>query len=514
MLNSIFRSPAARWPSAKAFAASRVTFGVALLADGFLGVARVVLVSVAFVAVGSGCGRPTLQPWHTERLTAEFTASRAGEIQTFSDYQRLEDDLFQQLDEQVYAHVGTGPEYELARYSSGSAADPHLRSPNWNRSFELGADNPIGGVLLLHGMSDSPYSMRRLGTALNEHGYQVVGMRMPGHGTSPSGLKFVQWEDMAAAVRLGAAHLAGAVGGRPIHVVGYSMGGALALNFALDALEGDASPVPASLVLISPAIGIHPSAALAGFKAGLSALPGLGGLAWLQIVPEFDPYKYNSFATNAGALVHRLTRRVSQRIRNRSRSNPGEILPPTLVIKSAVDATVSNDAVVNRMLNLLAPHRHELVVFDVNRSAVKSRLMVSDPGPFTARLMDKSELPFSVTFVTNENRESASVVARHKAPFSSETARIEPLDLDWPRGIISLSHVALPIPPDDPLYGRRPPDNEDVLFLGEMALQGERGLLIFPDDWLLRLPFNPFSTYLETRAIEWMDRTGMDHWRA
>ena len=71
-----------------------------------------------------------------------------------------------------------------------------------------------------------------------------------------------------------------------------------------------------------------------------------------------------------------------------------------------------------------------------------------------------------------------------------------------------MSHVALPIPPDDPLYGRRPPDNEDVLFLGEMALQGERGLLIFPDDWLLRLRFNPFYTYLETRAIEWMDRTG------
>jgi alpha-beta hydrolase superfamily lysophospholipase len=466
------------------------------------------LISAAMIVVGSGCRGPTLQPWHTERLTAEFTASQAGEIRTFGDYQRLEDDLFQQLDEQVYAQVDTGPEYELARYSSGSAADPRLRSPNWNRSFELGVDDPIGGVLLLHGMSDSPYSMRKLGTALNERGYQVVGMRMPGHGTSPSGLKFVQWEDMAAAVRLGAAHLAHAAGGRPIHVVGYSTGGALALNYALDALEGDGSPVPASLVLISPAIGIHPAAALAGFKAGLSALPGLGGLAWLQIVPEFDPYKYNSFATNAGALVHRLTRRVSQRIRNRSRSNPGEILPPTLVIKSTVDATVSNDAVVDRMLDLLAPHRHELVVFDVNRSAVKSRLMVSDPGPFTDRLMAEPGLPFSVTFVTNENPESAAVVARHKPPFSSEAAKVEPLDLDWPRGIISLSHVALPIPPDDPLYGRRPPDNEDVLFLGEMALQGERGLLIFPDDWLLRLRFNPFYTYLETRAIEWMDRTG------
>jgi hypothetical protein len=313
---------------------------------------------------------------------------------------------------------------------------------------------------------------------------------------------------MAAAVRLGASHLADAAGGGPVHLVGYSTGGALALNFALDALEGEASPVPASLVLISPAVGVHPAAALAGFKAGLAVVPGLGGLAWLQIVPEFDPYKYNSFATNAGAQVHRLTRHVSRRIRDRSTSNPDEILPPTLVLKSTVDATVSNDAVVDRMLDLLAPDRHELVLFDINRSAVKSRLMISDPTPFTDRLMAENGLPFSVTFVTNENPASTSVVARHKPPFSTKATEIEPLGLNWPTGIISLSHLALPIAPDDPLYGRRPPDNEDVLFLGEMALQGERGLLVFPDDWLLRLRFNPFYSYVESRAIEWMDRAG------
>jgi alpha-beta hydrolase superfamily lysophospholipase len=476
--------------------------------DVWLGRAVLKLLSVAFIVVAQGCDTPALEPWHTERLTAEFTAGRTDEIRTFEDYTQLEEELFQQLDEKVYANVATGPQFALARYSSGSLADPHRRSPNWNRSFELTADDPVGGVLLLHGMSDSPYTLRTLGTTLNERGYQVVGLRMPGHGTAPSGLKSVRWEDMAAAVRLGAIHLADAVGSGPIHIVGYSTGGALALNFALDALEGEVSPVPASLVLISPAVGVHPAAALAGFKNGLSAVPGLGGLAWLQVAPEFDPYKYNSFATNAGALVHRLTRRVSQRIRDRSRSNPDEVLPPTRVVKSTVDATVSNDAVIDRMLDLLAPHRHELVLFDVNRSAVKSRLMISDPGPFTDWLMGESGLPFSVTLVTNENPESASVVARHKPPFSTEAVKVEPLNLEWPRGIFSLSHLSLPIPPDEPLYGRRPPDNEDVLFLGEMALQGERGLLVFPDDWLLRLRYNPFYVYLEVRAAEWMERAG------
>ena len=71
--------------------------------------------------------------------------------------------------------------------------------------------------------------------------------------------------------------------------------------------------------------------------------------------------------------------------------------------------------------------------------------------------------------------------------------------------MISLSHVALPISPHDPLYGRRPPDNDDVLFLGEMAMQGERGLLKLPADWLLRIRYNPFYQLLENRVLKWFE---------
>jgi hypothetical protein len=145
------------------------------------------------------------------------------------------------------------------------------------------------------------------------------------------------------------------------------------------------------------------------------------------------------------------------------------------------------------------------VLFDINRFAVKSKLLVADPGPLTARLMADAALPFAVTFVTNESPESTAVVARYKPPFTAEATAIEPLNLAWPTGVISLSHVALPIPPDDPLYGQRPPGNKDVLFLGQMALQGERGLLQFPSDWLMRLRHNPFYTFLEKRALEWID---------
>jgi hypothetical protein len=65
--------------------------------------------------------------------------------------------------------------------------------------------------------------------------------------------------------------------------------------------------------------------------------------------------------------------------------------------------------------------------------------------------------------------------------------------------------VALPIPPEDPLYGAEPPENPDALYLGQHAVRGERGLLKIPESWLFRLRHNPFYAYLEARALGWVD---------
>jgi hypothetical protein len=36
-------------------------------------------------------------------------------------------------------------------------------------------------------------------------------------------------------------------------------------------------------------------------------------------------------------------------------------------------------------------------------------------------------------------------------------------------------------------------------------VQGERGLLLFPADWLVRLRHNPFYDYLEARTLAWIE---------
>ena len=479
--------------------------------------ARVMALIIGCAAVGLVVGAAALyvylartemppQLWHTEQLTAEFTAERADDVRSLGDYRRLEDRLFAQLEEKVYAPTGIGPAYALVRYSTGSAADPKRREPDWNRTFELPADGPVGGVLLLHGLTDSPYSLRALGASLNRRGYWVLGLRLPGHGTAPSGLRTVTWEDMAAATRLGMKHLAAKLGEAPVHIVGYSAGAPLALDYALNALEGRDAPAPASLILISPAIAVSRAAALAKWMDRLAILPGLEALAWTQILPEFDPYKYNSFTSNAGYQMHRLTGSVKTRIESRAASDPIRGFPPTLVFLSTVDATVSAAAAVDNLLEHLAPERHELVLFDLNRRNVASTVMISDPGPLTNFLMTNDALPFALTLIANESADSAGVV-RHQKPALSSAVTTEPLELSWPAGVISLSHVALPFPPDDPLYGQGPRSDDGTVFLGQIAVKGERGLLLFPSDWLLRLRHNPFYEVLEGRTLQWIERS-------
>jgi alpha-beta hydrolase superfamily lysophospholipase len=471
-----------------------------ILAVAFLGFI-VGGLSLYILSVRNG---PPLDLWHTVDLTAEFDADRPGEVETFSDYLALEDRLFTELDEKVYANTPTGPHLALARYSRGSQADPRRFETDWNRSFELRAETPRGGVLLLHGMSDSPYSLRALGESLNEHGYWVVGLRLPGHGTAPSGIKNVRWEDMAALVSITMKHLATVAGENSLHLVGYSTGASLALEYSLSATGTPDSPKPESLVLISPAVAISPAAAGASWLRLLSTLPGLEKLAWTQILPEFDPFKYNSFAVNAGDQVHRLTRRVVREIAERSTSGPITPFPRTLVFLSTVDSTVTVDAAVKNLLVHLAADRHELVLFDINRSKVKSTLLVADPGPLTAALMRDDTLSFHLTIVGNEAANSDHVLSRRKSPRSSSVS-IEPLGVDWPAGVISLSHIALPFPMDDPLYGARPDGSNDILHLGNIAFLGERGLLKFPADWLLRLRHNPFYDFQERRTFDWID---------
>ena len=78
------------------------------------------------------------------------------------------------------------------------------------------------------------------------------------------------------------------------------------------------------------------------------------------------------------------------------------------------------------------------------------------------------------------------------------------LGLLYPREVFSLSHLALPFPLTDSLYGMLP-DSTDEDFgvnLGALATRGERGLLIVSLDSLTRMSSNPFFSYMMERIEE------------
>ena len=456
--------------------------------------------------------KPDLRPWHRAELAAEFDADRDRGMD-FESYLALEERLDLQFELQVLGSGDPALEKRWSRYRkldpSEEPAPLRAADPRWNRTFVLEPNDsyaePVGGAVLVHGFSDSPYSVRSLALALQDEGYLVVGLRMPGHGTAPSGMLRLTLEDCAAVVRLAVRHVRRRVPiEQPLVLGGYSTGAGLAVEYALSRMDGEQIPSVDRLILLSPALGVTAIAALAPVQDALSSLPGMEKLAWTEVLPEYDPYKYNSFAVNGGTQVRRLALRIEE-LMSRVQSADGTVagFPPALMFLSAVDATVSVPAVVDGFLPRLAPNGHELVLFDVDRSADVIELMDNPGTELAARLLAAGDQGYALTVVTNAGDATDEVVARHK-PLHSEEAVDEPLGLAWPAGVFSLAHVALPFPPDDPVYGSAPGGDPDARSLGKIEARGERGLLVVPPSSLMRLRYNPFFAYLEQRVRDWV----------
>jgi alpha-beta hydrolase superfamily lysophospholipase len=449
---------------------------------------------------------PDLEAWH-RIVPADATASDL-ETATFADYRVREDAVFREVRDRIErTSAGTAPP-PANRYDRGSRSHPSRMGFDGNRSYEIvPAGEVVGGALLVHGLTDSPYSMRAVGDTLKASGYYGLALRMPGHGTVPAGLTTAAWEDWLAAVRVGVRHVRERIGpDQPLVLVGYSNGGALVLKYALDEIERGAAPRRTRLVLISPMIGVASYAWLARVISALGPIPYFEKARWLDVMPEYNPFKYNSFPANAGLQSWRLSTTVQAQILRLGKAGRLKDLPPVLTFQSLVDATVSTPAVVHALFDQLEGSGSELVLFDINR--VSGMEPFIDPAAATAlsRLTDASPRRYGRALVTNEGKDSLEVVERSIAAGRTEIAT-RPLGLAWPSEMFSLSHVALPFSFDDELYGGKPrPSPLDVVRLGTISPRGERAVLTVPLDTLMRVSSNPFFPYLAARLTHWVER--------
>jgi alpha-beta hydrolase superfamily lysophospholipase len=462
----------------------------------------VILATFLVVRVYDTQRGPPLGPWHTyvpdELSIGEFDQS------DWMDFLKAEAAIFDSVRAKVTQKLAAEERVSANRYFEGSPVYPGHFSQDWNRSYFLEPDGiAAGAAVFLHGLTDSPYSLRHIARRYRDRGYVSIAVRLPGDGTVPAGLTDVEWKRWLAATRLAVREVRRRAGPSvPLHLVGFSNGGALALMYALEAIENKELARPDRLVLISPMIGITAFARFAGLAGWPAIFPAFAKAAWLSILPEFNPFKYNSFPVNGARQSFLLTDALQRRIARYARDGRLRELPPVMTFQSVMDSTVSTSAIISAFYVQLPKNGSELVLFDLNRNTKFGPLVRPHLDTVLSRLVPAAPRNFRTAIVTNAAPESSSVVER-STEAGETTERIKELGLTYPPDAYSLSHVALPFPTSDSLYGSLPDPAENFgVHLGAIAGRGERGTLIVSLDMLFRMSSNPFFPYLMERIEE------------
>lgn len=180
------------------------------------------------------------------------------------------------------------------------------------------------GVLLCHGFTGSPQTMRAWAEYLAEAGLSISLPRLPGHGTTWQQLARTEWEHWYAEV----AHAFDALRGRceEVFVMGLSMGGCLALRLAElndEAVRG--------LVLVNPSLTADTKLVLLApvIKWFLPSVKGVVGDIKKNDVAEVG---YDRMPVRAAASLPGLWR-VTQR-------DLGQVTQPVLAFRSREDHVV------------------------------------------------------------------------------------------------------------------------------------------------------------------------------
>ncbi|WP_417220587.1 alpha/beta hydrolase [Arthrobacter sp.] len=205
---------------------------------------------------------------------------------------------------------------EFSTLAPSDAADGfRVRGPNGD------------AVLLIHGFTSGPRSLRPWADALLAGGYTVSLPVLPGHGT--------RWEDLAATGREAWTRAvedefdALATTHRLVFVAGLSMGGTLALHLGI---RRD----PAGIVLVNPALSmVDRTSMLAGVLRRF--IPSVPAIANDIALPGQDE---GAYPRTPVAAVHELRRLITA-----TRRHLDTVRAPVLAYRSLVDHVVSESGI-------------------------------------------------------------------------------------------------------------------------------------------------------------------------
>lgn len=241
-----------------------------------------------------------------------------GGCQSPHDKATLEHPLFQSSSAETIENYTTFEEYIVqARQmisenrhflTKDSQTEIQANSPVEIRPEHI--DAPSKGVLLVHGLGDSPYSFVDVAPALAEQGYLVRTVLLPGHGTRPGDMLKVKHKDWIALVDKQVVLLKQEVD--DVYLGGFSTGGNLAYLKAAE--DQDIK----GLMLFSP-----------GFKSNnpkVSLLPVASFFRKWGIVgnPELETNytRYRAMPINGFAQFYHTSRKTQKSLNRKSFDRP------------------------------------------------------------------------------------------------------------------------------------------------------------------------------------------------
>jgi carboxylesterase len=204
-------------------------------------------------------------------------------------------------------------------------------------------DGGSTGVLLCHGFTGSPQSMRPWGEYLAAAGLTVLCPRLPGHGTRWQELNLTGWQDWYAEI----AHAFDDLVGRcdQVFVMGLSMGGTLALRLA----ERRPNDV-AGLVLVNPSVMSLNKAltVLPVMKWLVPSLKGVGNDIKREGVTELAYDRTPLRATHSLAHLWKIVR-----------GDLGNVVAPLLIYRSIDDHVVEPVNTETVLAGVSSAHKEE-----------------------------------------------------------------------------------------------------------------------------------------------------------
>jgi carboxylesterase len=213
------------------------------------------------------------------------------------------------------------------RQNARMAIDPHAAPLSISAHPENTGGRRVG-VLLSHGFTGSPFSMRPWGEFLAERGYAVEVPRLPGHGTTWQEMNRTRWDDWYAEVTRSFEKLSGE--NDAVVVGGLSMGGALVLRLAADHADRIAG-----VVVVNPAVSTTRKDVLAlpVLKHVVGAFPGITNDIKQ---PGLDEHGYAKSPLKAAASMMQAWKPL--------RADLGRITAPLLYFRSTVDHVVDDSS--------------------------------------------------------------------------------------------------------------------------------------------------------------------------